>query len=245
MLITSLENDKIKKILKLKDKKYRDMDNLFLVEGEHLVVEAYRSGLLNEILLKEDEVTMIPGDITYISEDIVKALSTLEAPSYIFGLCHKRDEDVNLGNKILLLDRIQDPGNLGTIIRSSKAFGIDTVVLGTGCCDLYNEKVIRATQGIGFSMNIVSRDLKEVIEELKKNEVPILGTRVTLGEDIRTLTAKDKEKYALIMGNEGRGVSEEILDMCDKYIYIETDDDAESLNVSIATSILLYELNRK
>ena len=94
-------------------------------------------------------------------------------------------------------------------------------------------------------MNIVSRNLLEVIDELKNREIPILGTKVTHGEDIRNLTSKDKEKYALIMGNEGRGVSEEILDKCDKYIYIETEDTVDSLNVSIATSILLYELNRK
>lgn len=245
MLITSLENDKIKKLLKLKEKKYRDQYNQFLVEGEHLVIEAYKSNLLDEIIIKEDEVTLLDTEKTYVSEDIIKALSTLETPSHIFGLCHKKDEELDLGNKILILDRIQDPGNLGTIIRSSKAFGVDTVVLGIGTCDLYNEKVIRSTQGIGFSMNIVSRDIKEVIEELKSKEIPILGTRVTHGLDIRTLTPKDKEKYALIMGNEGRGVDSTILDLCDKYIYIETEDSVESLNVSIATSILLYELNRK
>ena len=201
--------------------------------------------MLEEILMEQNEVTMLNAPITYISDDVVKALSTLETPSHIFGLCHKKEENDDLGNKILLLDRVQDPGNLGTIIRSSRAFGIDTVVLGTGCCDLYNDKVIRSTQGIGFSMNIVSRNILEVIDELKSREIPILGTKVTHGEDIRNLTSKDKEKYALIMGNEGRGVSEEILDKCDKYIYIETEDTVDSLNVSIATSILLYELSRK
>ena len=245
MLITSIENDKIRRIMKYKEKKYRDIDRMFLVEGEHLVIEAYKAGLLEEILMEQNEVTMLNAPITYISDDVVKALSTLETPSHIFGLCHKKEENDDLGNKILLLDRVQDPGTLGTIIRSSRAFGIDTVVLGDGCCDLYNDKVIRSTQGIGFSMNIVSRNILEVIDELKSREIPILGTKVTHGEDIRNLTSKDKEKYALIMGNEGRGVSEEILDKCDKYIYIETEDTVDSLNVSIATSILLYELSRK
>lgn len=244
MLITSLDNDKIKKYIKLKEKKYRDQFGEFLVEGEHLVIEAYRSGLLEEILIKHDEVTMLDAPITYVSEEILNSLSTLETPSHIFGVCKKKEENNDLGNRILLLDRVQDPGNLGTIIRSSKSFGIDTVVLGIGCCDLYNEKVIRSTQGIGFHMNIVSRDLKEVIKELKNKEVPILGTKVEYGEDIRTLTEKDKKCFALIMGNEGRGVDSEILDMCDKYIYIELDKDVESLNVAVATSILLYELNR-
>ena len=245
MLITSLDNDKIKKCLKLKEKKYRDEYNEFLVEGEHLVIEAYRAGILEEILIKHDEVTMLDAPITYVSDEIIKALSTLETPSHMFGLCKKKDESNDLGNRILLLDRVQDPGNLGTIIRSSKAFGIDSIVLGEGCCDIYNEKVLRSTQGIGFHLNIVSRDLKEVISELKDREVPILGTRVEYGEDIRNLTNRDKECFALIMGNEGRGVSPDILELCDKFIYIEMDDQVESLNVSIATSILLYELSRR
>ena len=245
MLITSLENDKIKKCLKLKDKKYRDLYNEFLVEGEHLVIEAYRSGLLDEIFILEDEVTMLDAPITYVSLDIVKALSTLDTPSHIFGLCHKKEENKELGKRILMLDRVQDPGNIGTIIRSSKAFGIDTLVLGVGCCDLYNEKVIRSTQGNGFHMNIISGNLIEIIKDLKSKEVPILGTKVEYGEDIRNLTNRDKECFCLVMGNEGRGVSQEIFDLCDKYIYIEMDNQVESLNVGVATSILLYELNRK
>ena len=245
MLITSLDNDKIKKCIKLRDKKYRDLYNEFLVEGEHLVLEAYRKGLLEEILIEQDSVTMLDVPITYISGDIVKALSTLESPSIIFGLCKKKEESSELGKRILLLDRIQDPGNLGTIIRSSKAFNIDTIVLGEGTCDLYNEKVIRSTQGNGFDMNIIYGNLKEVITELKKNEIPILGTRVEYGEDIRDLTNRDKDCFALVMGNEGRGVSEEILELCDKYIYIKMNDQVESLNVAVATSILLYELNRR
>ena len=245
MLITSLDNDKIKKCLKLKDKKYRDLYNEFLVEGEHLVIEAYRSGLLEEILIKKDGVTMLDAPITYISDEIVKALSTLEVPSYIFGLCKKKEESKDIGKRILMLDRVQDPGNIGTIIRSSKAFGIDTLVLGEGCCDLYNEKVIRSTQGNGFHMNIISGNLIDMIKDLKAKEVPILGTRVVYGEDIRHLTNRDKECFCLIMGNEGRGVNSDILELCDKFIYIEMDEQVESLNVGVATSILLYELNRK
>lgn len=245
MLITSLDNEKIKKLIKLKEKKYRDLYNEFIVEGEHLVVEAYRSGLLEEIYIEQDEVTLLDKDITYVTKEILAKVTTLETPTHIIGLCKKKEENNELGNKLLLLDRIQDPGNLGTIIRSSKAFGIDTVVLGEGCVDLYNDKVIRSTQGIGFHMNIVTRNLKDLILELKEQEIPVFGTKVEFGDDIRKLTTRDKEKYALIMGNEGRGVNPEILELCDKYIYIELDSDVESLNVAIATSILLYELSRR
>jgi len=245
MLITSLDNDKIKKYIKLKEKKYRDLYNEFIVEGEHLVIEAYRSGLLQEILIDQDEVTVLDVPITYVTKEILNKLSTLETPTHIIGVCRKKEENPNIGNKLLLLDAVQDPGNLGTIIRSSKAFGIDTVILGDGCVDLYNDKVLRSTQGIGFHMNIVSRNLKELIKELKQQEIPIFGTRVEYGEDIRTLNSRDKEKYALIMGNEGRGVDSEILELCDKYIYIELNSNVESLNVAIASSILLYELSRR
>ena len=245
MLITSCDNEKIKKYLKLKEKKYRDFYNEFLVEGEHLVVEAYRSNLLEEILIEQDEVTILDVPITYVSIEILNKLSSLETPTHIIGICKKKEENSELGNKLLLLDRVQDPGNLGTIIRSSKAFGVDTVVLGNGCVDLYNEKVIRSTQGIGFHMNIVNRDLKELIPNLKEEEIPVYGTKVEYGTDIRTLKKRDKEKYALIMGNEGRGVDSDILDMCDKFIYIELNHEVESLNVAIAASILLYELSRR
>jgi len=245
MLITSLDNEKIKKLIKLKEKKYRDEYKEFVVEGEHLVIEAYRSGLLEEIYIEQDEVTLLNVDITYVTKEILAKVSTLETPTHIIGLCRKKEEESELGNRLLLLDRIQDPGNLGTIIRSSKAFGIDTVILGEGCVDLYNDKVIRSTQGIGFHMNIVSRNLNELITELKEKEIPVLGTKVEFGEDIRNLTPRDKEKFALIMGNEGRGVNPEILELCDKYIYIELNSDVESLNVAIAASILLYELSRR
>ena len=245
MLITSCDNEKIKKYLKLKEKKYRDFYNEFLVEGEHLVVEAYRSNLLEEILIEQDEVTILDVPITYVSKEILNKLSSLETPTHIIGVCKKKEENSELGNKLLLLDRVQDPGNLGNIIRSSKAFGVDTVVLGNGCVDLYNEKVSRSTQGIGFHMNIVNRDLKELIPNLKEEEIPVYGTKVEYGTDIRTLKRRDKEKYALIMGNEGRGVDSDILDMCDKFIYIELNHEVESLNVAIAASILLYELSRR
>lgn len=244
MLITSLENDKVKKWIKLKDKKYRDLYNEFIVEGEHLVIEAYRSGLLEEIILLEDSVTVLDAPITYVTKEIIKAISSVETPTHILGLCKKKEENSDYGNKLLLLDRVQDPGNLGTIIRSSKAFGVDTIILGDGTADIYNPKVIRATQGNQFHINIISRNLNELITELKLKEIPVYGTRVEYGEDIKTLTSKDKEKYALIMGNEGSGVSDDILSMCDKFIYIELDSNVESLNVAIAASILLYELSR-
>lgn len=243
LLITSLENDKIKSYLKLKEKKYRDRTGTFLVEGEHLVLEAYRAGILDELILEMDSVFPIHiEDIVYVNDSILKKLSDVENPSYVMGLCHKRSEEVSVGDRVLMLDGVQDPGNLGTIIRSSKAFDIDTIILSPDTVDLYNPKVIRATQGMMFHMNVIRRDLKEEILQLKEAEIPIYATRVQYGEDVRFLKAKDKKKFALVMGNEGRGVKEEILDLADRYLYIDMNHMVESLNVAIATSILLYEL---
>ena len=245
MTITSLENDKVKKCVRLKTKKYRDLEGLFLVEGLHLVEEAYKANLIDEIILIEGETCSYHFATFYVTKDVMKKLTMMETPSAIMAICHKRKMSPDLGNHLLLLDEIQDPGNLGTMIRSSKAFGIDSLVLGEGCVDLYNPKVLRSTQGMAFHMNIITRDLKELIKELKQKGIPIYGTHVDKGVNAYQLKKEEKENYALIMGNEGNGVHEELLALCDQYITIPIHQEVESLNVSVAASILLYELNRR
>ena len=245
MVITSLENERIKKYVRLREKKYRDQEGLFLVEGPHLIEEAYKENLIDEIILVEKEICSYSLPKIYVTEDVMKKLTLMETPSTMIAVCHKKTMNPNLGNHLLLLDEIQDPGNLGTIIRSSKAFSIDTIVLGEKCCDLYNSKVLRSTQGMIFHMNIISANLSGIILELKKENIPIYGTRVDGGMDAYTLLPTQKEKYALVMGNEGNGISSEILDLCDQYLYIPMNPDVESLNVGVATSILLYELSRR
>lgn len=243
MLITSLDNERIKNYIKLKDKKYRDESGLFIVEGEHLVLEAYRAGILKEVIMEEDSVIPIDCPKTYVTKEIIKKISNVFTPTNMYGVCSKLVED-KIGDKVLVLDGVQDPGNLGTIIRSAKAFNTDTVVLSLDTVDLYNPKVLRATQGMAFHINIVRCDIKTLLGDLKSKEIPVYVTRVEYGEDVRLLRDKDKVKYALVMGNEGNGVSEEIKDLADKFIYIDMNSKVESLNVSIATSILLYELGR-
>ncbi len=243
MIITSLDNDRIKNYIKLKDRKNRKKNNEFLVEGEHLVVEACKKGIVKEIILEENTSFITDLPTIYVSKEVINKISDLETPSNMMALCTMMDNKIR-GNKYLLLDDLQDPGNLGTIIRSAMAFNVDTIVLSPNTVDLYNSKVIRATQGMMFHINIVIKDLKEVICDLKSKKIPIYGTRVDSGTDVRCLTEEDKNRYALIMGNEGNGVSTDILDMCDEYLYIKMNDKVESLNVGVATSILLYELNK-
>lgn len=240
-MIESLDNKKIKELRKLKDKKYRDKEKRYLVEGIHLVLEAYKKGDLLEIILGENEDVDILVPKVYVSNQILKSLSSLETPYKVIGVCKYPNEDLELGDKLLILDGVQDPGNLGTIIRSSVAFNISTVVLGNNCVDLYNSKVIRACQGMNFHINIIRRDLKDFITNIKKEDYYILGTNVNDGSDLKSIS--NLSKYAIIMGNEGNGVSKEIQDMCDRNIYIKMNDKCESLNVAVATSIILYELD--
>lgn len=244
MVITSLDNDRIKGYIKLKDRKNRKKTNTFIVEGMHSVLEAYKKGMVVELILKEDISLPLDVPYVYVTEEIIKKISDAVSPPDVLALCKMANDNVVLGEKILLLDGIQDPGNLGTIIRSAVAFNVDTICLSPDTVDIYNSKVLRSTQGMIFHTNIIIKSLKEIISMLKEREIPIYGTRVDYGIDVSTLREKDRKKYALVMGNEGNGVSEEILDMCDEYIYISMNPDVESLNVGVATSIILYELDK-
>lgn len=241
MLYTSTDNKKIKEIKKLNQKKYRDISNTFLIESEHLIEEAYKNGYLLELLLEENSNYKLDVKTSYLSKNVIKYITELETPTNILGICSKIKEK-EIGNKVLILDEIRDPGNLGTIIRSAVAFNIDTVVLGENAVDLYNSKVVRASEGMLFNINIVKRDIKTLIEELKNKDYKILGTKVNGGKSLKSI--EKSEKICIIMGNEGKGVNEDILSLCDEYIYIDMSKRCESLNVGVATSIILYELSR-
>ena len=127
MFITSLNNDRIKELVKLKDKKYRDKNNLFFIEGKDIVLEAYKNSLLKELYVLEGTFVDIDVPVTYISPEVMKKISDMESISEYYGVCYRKKE-TDIGNKIIILDNVQDPGNLGTIIRSAVAFNIDTIV---------------------------------------------------------------------------------------------------------------------
>lgn len=241
MVITSLDNKKIKKYNSLKTVKGRKEEGLFLIEGMHLCEEAQKSGILIDVLIEENTKLSFNynNEITYVTSNVLNKLSNLTNYGKVIGICKIRKNNEIKGNRILLLDEISDPGNLGTIIRSSKAFDIDTIILSNNSVDIYNDKVLRSTEGMIFHMNILYDDLKEVILKLKKDNYLILGTDVREGTDVRNIKTN---KYALIMGNEGHGVSKELLNLTDKNLYIKMNPNCESLNVAVATSILLYEL---
>lgn len=155
-------------------------------------------------------------------------------------MCHKKPEKI-LGTRLLLLDGIQDPGNLGTIIRSAVAFDIDSIIINDKCVDPYSAKVIRSTQGLIFKINLSIKNLDEFVKTIK-GKIPILATKVTGGKSLKSL--EKISEFAIIMGNEGNGVSQSLLDICDEYLYIPMNKECESLNVGVAASIILYELKR-
>ncbi len=242
MIYTSIDNKKIKELKKLQTKKYRDQTGLFLIEGEHLVEEAYKKGFLKELILEENTSFLLPIETCYVSKTVLKYLSTLETPYSIMGVCTKIEENLKIGERVLVLDGIQDPGNLGTIIRSAVAFHIDTIVLSTDTVDLYNSKVIRATQGLLFHISVIRKDLIFLLSSLKEQNYFLFGTKVTHGKSLKTL--EKCQKFAIIMGNEGRGMKKEIESLCDAFLYIAMNPVCESLNVAVATSILLYEFDK-
>ncbi len=241
-LITSLDNKKIKHLNKLKEKKYRDEEGLFIVETENLIEEAYNSNLLEELYLLEDSNIQYDVKTFYVTKEVMQKISNLKTPSKCLGVV-KKLVPIDYQNRLLILDNIQDPGNLGTIIRSAVAFNIDTIVLGNTCVDLYNDKTIRASEGMLFKINILRKDLSNFLEEIKNNNYTLYGTEVTGGKVLNTVTFS--QKCAIVIGSEGKGISPEIKKLITQNIYIPMSYQTESLNASVAAAIIMYEMSKR
>ncbi len=232
-MISSTDNSKIKYLAKLNNKKFRLEEKKFLVEGAHLVKEAKLLNVLEEAFSINDMV-----GYTQISEACMKKICNTDTVVTEIGLC-KMNLKSELSNHILLLDRVQDPGNMGALMRSANAFGFKTIVLGEGCCDIFNDKVIRSSQGAIFKLNFIEANLLSFIPTLK--DYKIYGTNVVNGIDLKEV--KNEEKLGIILGNEGQGISQDIFNIVNKNIYIKMSN-TESLNVSVAGSIIMYELSQ-
>lgn len=232
-MITSLENSKIKYLQKLLASKNRKKEQCFIVEGAHLVKEAKQAGLLIEAYALEDKEGYIG-----ITDSIMKKIVNTDTIISEIGLC-KMPTSKKLSNRILILDGIQDPGNMGTLMRSACAFGFDTLLIGEGSCDIYNPKVIRSSQGAIFKLNFIFGSIKEWLPQF--TGYTIYGTDVRNGLTMDLV--QKTSKIGLILGNEGNGISEEIQSLNLQNIYIPMQN-TESLNVAIAGSILMYEFNK-
>lgn len=249
--IESVKNERVKAWKKLHTRKGREKAGLFLIEGFHLVEEAMKAGVDMEAILIKEGVSLsfsaeINGDMIVVNEAVLNVLSETKTPQGVMAVCRmKKGENMPRLNEgiFLLVDRVQDPGNLGTMIRTADSAGATAIVLGEGTVDLYNDKVIRSSQGSLFHLPIYrGKNLLDVIDELKQNQIPVYGT--ALQGASRYEQIEKQQSFALLVGNEGEGVSEELLQATDQNIYIPIYGKAESLNVAVATGILLYSLRK-
>lgn len=250
--IESIKNIKIKTVKKLHTRKGREKLGSFMIEGEHLVEEALKSNvIINELFIEENfklptgwNVADIP--LYMVSDKIMKEISETETPQGVVAVCEllgRKPIEVKPDGKYLLIDQIQDPGNLGTIIRTADSAGLSGVIVGTGTVDIYNSKVVRSTQGSLFHLPVVKGELDEWLKKFRGAGIPLFGT--ALNDEAKNYKEiASQESFALIVGNEGSGVSEQLLSETDENLYIPIYGQAESLNVSIATGILLYHLRK-
>lgn len=247
--IQSAKNPRVKEWKKLLSKKGRDQSGLYLIEGFHLVEEAFKTDEIVELMVERDiPMPLFPSSdeipVTLISKEISHSISGTETPQGIFAVCKKRSNviDLTVHKKLLLLDGVQDPGNIGTMVRTADAAGIDAVIFGKGTGDLYNPKVIRSAQGSHFHLQVDTGDLSEWIEKLKAQNIPVYGTAIENANPYMDVSSS--AAFALIMGNEGAGVNEAILQKTDQNLYIPLYGQSESLNVAVAAGILLYHLRK-
>ena len=232
--IESRQNQRIKDLVKLSLSKYSKEQRLFKIEGMHALEMAKKSGtLLSVFTTKEIPNLHVPQYL--VSKDIMESISTVQSPQGVISVCSYLDENPIKSDKVLLLDNIQDPGNLGTLLRTALAFGYNDVILRGGCSQ-YNEKVLQSTQGAIFNLNIVPFTDEDQLEGYE-----IIATEIKGSVDLSTIGKI--RKHILVLGNEAHGVSKEFLEIADKRVRIDINE-IESLNVAIAGAIAMYQLSK-
>lgn len=253
--IESKDNQKIKELKKLKLKKYRDKSGFFCVENWKIIQDGLVSGFVfeelfvtdvffkkNEAMLAEIFLQNKLTNLIVIPEKLNSVFSALDTPPGVVAVYKKIAQDFTWDKPFVYLNKIADPGNLGTILRSGVAFGLENIILDSSCVDLYNAKTIQAAKDAIFKLNIQEDNGGEIIGEIKKRGIKIYATNVEKGRDLREALVEKKENYCLILGNESSGVSPELLTLADELINIKTSDKIESLNVAVSAGIIFYEL---
>lgn len=257
-IITSKDNKLIKHIVKLKDKKYRNEYNEYIIEGAKIVKEAIENGVkitnivCSQNAMKIDVVDKYLSkylnkiDYVQVPDNIFKLLSDVETPQGVLAVVEKNNDNKKvdcLEDLVLVLDDIQDPGNLGTIIRTADSVGLKQIVVSKGTADAYSMKVIRSTMGAIFRVEIIeSNDLVAQINELKDNGFSLITTSLQAKKSIYDI---DFHKKIIVIGNEANGVSQKLLDLADQKTIIPMLGKTESLNASVATGVILYEYVRQ
>lgn len=257
-VISSKDNEQIKYIKKLKDKKFRDETNEYIVEGIKLVREAIEEAVnIKTIVVCEDcEYTesfeqsllyeIAKYNCIYVTKKLFLSITDVVNPQGILAVVEKGDSIDKIDYKediILALDGIQDPGNLGTILRTADSANLKQIILSSDSADPYNPKVVRSTMGAIFRMNIITTDnLAKTLQMIKKHKFEVVATSLDTDKSVYDIKYNKK---VIIIGNEAKGVSKEIQNLADQRVKIPMLGKTESLNASVAASIMIYEYVRE
>ena len=265
-VISSKDNEFIKHVKKLKDKKYRDLNNEYIIEGIKIIEEAINEKAnIKQVVICDDceKTSNIPKDLmyeiakqecVYVTSKLFESLTDVANPQGILAIVEKNTvKSQTAGNEeqeldytqdiIVALDDIQDPGNLGTILRTVDSIGLSQILVSKGTADSYNPKVVRSTMGAIFRVKIIEcADLEKTLKEIKKHKFEIVVTSLQTKNSIYDIDYKNK---VIVIGNEANGVEEKIQKLADKKVKIPMLGKTESLNASVATGIILYEYVRQ
>jgi len=256
--ITSKDNSLIKHVKKLKEKKYRNEYNEYIVEGAKIIGEAIKEkAKIKQIIIcdgcEKDELIerhlkyeLAKYDCIYVPQNIFKMLTDVENPQGVLAVIEKGNLDgaINYDEDLIIaLDDVQDPGNVGTILRTIDSVGLNQIIISKETADAYNPKVVRSTMGAIFRVKIIIvEDIVAALKEMQKNKYEIVATSLETKDSIYDV---DYNKKVIVIGNEANGVSKEVLEIADIKAKIPMLGKTESLNASVATSIILYEYVRQ
>ncbi len=256
--ISSKDNEFIKHVKKLKDKKYREQSNEYVIEGIKLVEEAINENakikqiVICEECTKTQEISkklmyeIASFDCIYVTENVFNNITEVKNPQGILAVIERKnsENEINYNEDIIVaLDGIQDPGNLGTILRTVDSIGLKQILVSKETADVYNPKVVRSTMGAIFRVKVIEcEDLEKTLKEIKKHKYEIVVTSLQTNESIYDI---EYNKKVIVIGNEANGVSKEIQEMADKKVKIPMLGKTESLNASVATGVVLYEYVRQ
>jgi len=259
MVITSKDNETIKHIRKLKEKKYRDEFNEYIIEGIKLIKEAINEKAeiktiivcdncdKNETIEQNMMYEIAKYNCVYVDEKIFSHITEVQNPQGILAVIGKGNKEEKIDysqDMIVILDDIQDPGNLGTILRTVDSAGLKQIIVSKKSGDAYNPKVVRSTMGAIFRVNIIeSQNLVNTIKDIQKNKFKVLATALETNDTIYDIDFS--EKVAIVIGNEANGVSKEVLEIADNKVKIPMLGKTESLNAAVATGIVIYEYVRE
>lgn len=257
-VISSKENEVIKNIRKLKEKKYRDIENSYVIEGIKLIKEAIAENAnIRQIIMCEDYTDNVELDkdtlfeiakynLIYVTRNIINLITDVKTPQGIIAVIEKNNniEQIDYSQDIIVaLDGVQDPGNLGTILRTADSANLKQIILSKNCADPYNPKVVRSTMGGIFRINIIEvEDLENSLKQMKKNNFKVMVTSLDTEKSVYDV---DYSKKVIVIGNEANGVSKEVQDMADEKVIIPMLGKTESLNASVAAGIMIYEYVRR